>query len=50
MSCDHQNARVEHKSIHGGEVEFWIACPDCDGYWTLTGDLERESAHINRNR
>lgn len=46
-SCDHSAARVEHKDLHGSEVEFWIACPDCEGYWSLTGDLDRLDAHIS---
>jgi Zn-finger nucleic acid-binding protein len=47
--CDHDAAQVDHQELHGTEVEFWIACPDCGGLWTLTGDLDYETAHISRN-
>jgi len=47
--CDHDAAQVEHQGKHGSEVEFWIACGACGGYWTLTGDLDRETAHISRD-
>lgn len=46
--CNHDAAQVEHQGKHGTEVEFWIACADCGGHWTLTGDLARETAHISR--
>jgi Zn-finger nucleic acid-binding protein len=45
--CDHDAARVDHQEKRGPEMEFWIACPDCDGFWTLTGDLDRETAYIS---
>jgi hypothetical protein len=47
--CDHDAARTEYQDMHGSEAEFWIACLDCGGYWTLTGDLDRETAHISRD-
>jgi len=47
--CDHDGAELQHCDKHGTEVEFWIACHDCDVFWTLTGDLERETAHISRD-
>lgn len=45
--CDHDAARVEHSDLHGSEAVFWIACPDCGGYWTLSGDLDRLESHIS---
>ena len=45
--CDHSNAKLDHKALHRPEVEFWIACPDCRGFWTLTADLERLTSHIS---
>jgi len=45
--CEHNNARVEHTDLHSSEAEFWIACPDCNGYWTLASDLDRLTAHIS---
>jgi len=47
--CDHDAAQVDHQGQHGTEIQFWIACPDCGGFWTLTGDLDRETAHISRD-
>jgi len=49
-NCDHLSLRVEHTDKHGSEVEIWIACPDCSGYWTLTGDLDEVTAHISQDR
>ena len=48
--CDHSGAKVEHRDLHGSEAEFWIVCPDCKGFWTLTGDLDRLTAHITDDR
>lgn len=45
--CSHPDARIEYEDLHGSEVELWIACPACKGYWTLTGDLDRQDAHIS---
>jgi len=45
--CAHANAQIDHSDLHGSEAEFWIACPDCDGFWTLTGDLDDLTAHIS---
>ena len=45
--CDHSNAKVDHKALHGTEVEFWIACPDCHGFWTLTAGLDDLTSHIS---
>ena len=47
--CDHDAAQVDHQEQRGNEVVFWIACPDCGGFWTLTDDLDRETAHISRD-
>lgn len=47
--CIHRSARVEHKSLHGSEAQFWIACPDCGGYWTMTGNLDRNTSSISKD-
>jgi hypothetical protein len=47
--CDHDAAQVDHQEKHGTEVVFWIACPDCGGFWTLIGDLSHETASISRD-
>lgn len=47
--CDHDAAQVEHQGQSGTQVEFWLSCPDCDGYWTLTADLDAETANINQD-
>jgi len=47
--CNHDAAQLDHQVQHGPEVEFWIACGDCGAFWTLTGDLDRETAHISRD-
>lgn len=43
--CDHPEVNLEHAST--ASMEFWLACEDCPGYWTLTGDLERETANLS---
>lgn len=48
--CEHDSACIEHKDMRGSKVELWIACPDCNGYWTLTGDLDRLDSHTSRDR
>lgn len=49
-TCSHDAAELEHSGQHGTEVEFWLACPDCDGYWEVSADLADETAHITRER
>lgn len=44
--CEHQSARQEHRDMHGTEVEVFVSCPDCGGYWTIHYDLEDLTADI----
>ena len=47
--CDHDAAQLEHHRKTGIEMEFWIICSACGADWTLTADLNDETAHIFRN-
>lgn len=46
--CDHGAAQIEHQDQSGTEVEVWVACHDCGVFWTLSGDLSDETAHMSR--
>ena len=47
--CQHQNAEHEYMERAGREVVFWVNCPDCDAYFTISADLVDETAHISRD-
>jgi hypothetical protein len=48
--CDHEALKIEHNETRAGQVELWVACHDCEGYWDVAADLKMEEANVSRER
>lgn len=48
--CSHEALKLENTEKRAGQMEFWIACHDCGGYWDVDADLDGETAAVWRER